>query len=58
MCAIRYSSITMPLTAITTFLKTEFVFAAFGVLRWPESVTVTTGLKLDRQGGCGHVNTG
>ena len=33
----------MPLTAITTFLKTELVFAAFGVLRWPESVTVTTG---------------
>ena len=24
----------MPLTAMTTFLKTELVFAAFGVLRW------------------------
>jgi hypothetical protein len=48
----------MPLTAITTFLKTEFVFAAFGVLRWPECVTVTTRVKLDLQGGCGHVNAG
>ena len=33
MCAIRNSSMMMPLTAITTFLKTELVFAAFGVLR-------------------------
>ena len=49
---------TMPLTAITTFLKTELVFAAFGVLRWPESVTVTTGAKARSCGGCGHVNTG
>ena len=58
MCAIRNSSITMPLTAITTFLKTEFVFAAFGVLRWPESVTVTTGIKLGPCRLCGQVNTG
>ena len=33
MCAIRNSSMTMPLAAMTAFLKTEFVFAAFGVLR-------------------------
>ena len=33
----------MPLTAITIFLKTELVFAAFGDLRRSESVTVTTG---------------
>ena len=32
----------IPLTAITTFLKTELVFAALGVRRWPEEVTVTT----------------
>jgi hypothetical protein len=32
----------IPLTAITTFLKTELVFAAFGVRRWPACVTVTT----------------
>ncbi len=37
----------MPLTAITIFLKTELVFGTFGVLRWPECVTVTTGTKLD-----------
>jgi hypothetical protein len=47
----------MPLTAITNFLKTELVFATFGVLRWPDSVTVTTGSKLDRAGRGGHVNT-
>ena len=34
MCAMRNSSMMMPLTAITIFLKTEFVFATFGVLRW------------------------
>jgi hypothetical protein len=34
MCAIRNSSMMMPLTAITTFLKTELVFATRGVLRW------------------------
>ena len=48
----------MPLTAMTTFLKTEFVFATFGVLRWPESVTVTTRTKLGPGGVCGQVNTG
>jgi hypothetical protein len=57
MWAIRYSSIKMPLIAITNFLKTEFVFATFGVLRWSECVTVTTGLKLDRGGRGGHANT-
>jgi hypothetical protein len=57
MCAIRNSSMRMPLTAITNFLKTELVFATFGVLRWPDSVTVTTGSKLDRAGRGGHVNT-
>ena len=39
----------MPLTAMTTFLKTELVFAAFGVLRWPESVTVTTSVQARSQ---------
>ena len=47
----------MPLTAMTTFLKTELVFAAFGVLRWPESVTVTTPSKLGPLPGCGQINT-
>jgi hypothetical protein len=32
------------------------VFAAFGVLRWPECVTVTTALKLDPAEGCGYAN--
>jgi len=48
----------MPLTAMTTFLKTELVFATFGVLRRVESVTVTTGSKLDPRALCGEVNTG
>ena len=48
----------MPLTAMTTFLKTELVFAAFGVLRWAESVTVTTRSKLGPPACCGQVNTG
>jgi hypothetical protein len=46
----------MPLTAITIFLKTELVFAALGVRREAESVTVTTVLTLDLAGGCGHVD--
>ena len=46
MCAIRNSTMMMPLTAMTTFLKTELVFATFGVLRWTESVTVTTRATL------------
>jgi len=32
----------IPLTAMTAFFATEFVFATFGVRRWPEEVTVTT----------------
>ena len=48
----------MPLTAITIFLKTELVFATFGVLRWPEVVTVTTGNTLGPACVCGQVNTG
>ena len=36
----------IPLTAITAFFATELVFATFGVLRWPEFVTVTTASKL------------
>jgi hypothetical protein len=32
----------MPLTAMIAFFATEFVFATFGVRRWPEEVTVTT----------------
>jgi hypothetical protein len=32
----------IPLTAITTFLKIELVFAARGVRRWPGRVTVVT----------------
>jgi hypothetical protein len=38
-------------------LKTELVFAAFGVLRWTESVTVTTLSKLGPLPGCGQINT-
>jgi hypothetical protein len=47
----------MPLTAITIFFATELVFAAFGVRRWPEEVTVTTDATLDPPGVCGHVTT-
>ena len=32
----------IPVTAITTFLKTELVFATLGVRRWPGRVTVVT----------------
>jgi hypothetical protein len=46
----------MPLTAITAFLKTELVFAALGVLRWPDCVTVTTGPTLGRCRRDGQVN--
>jgi hypothetical protein len=38
-------------------LKTEFVFAAFGVLRWTESVTVTTRATLGPPACCGQINT-
>jgi hypothetical protein len=42
MCAIRYSTRTMPLTAITAFLKTdELARPVFGALRWA-GVTVAT----------------
>ena len=48
----------IPVTAITTFLKTELVFAALGALRWPDCVvTVTTGTKVGPWPGCGQVNT-
>jgi len=47
----------MPLTAITIFFATELVFATFGVRRWPEEVTVTTGLTLGPLRALGHVNT-
>jgi hypothetical protein len=47
----------MPLTAITTFLKTELVFATFGVRR-PACVTVTTGNTLGPGCVCGQVSTG
>jgi hypothetical protein len=46
----------MPLTAITIFLKTELVFATFGVLR-SECVTVTTRNKLGASHVYGQVNT-
>jgi hypothetical protein len=55
MWAIRYSTRMMPLTAITTFLKTELVFAAFCDLR-PACVTVTTSTKLGPNRVLGHVN--
>ena len=35
----------MPLTAITIFLKTELVFATFGVLRWTRSVPSPQGTR-------------
>jgi hypothetical protein len=58
MCAIRYSTKMMPLTAMTTFLKTELVFAALGALRWPDCVvTVTTSTKVGPWPLCGQVNT-
>ena len=48
----------IPLTAITTFLKTELVFAALGVRRWPGRVTVvTTASKLGLGSLDSHVNT-
>jgi hypothetical protein len=56
MWAIRYSSMVMPLSAITIFLTTELVFATFGVRR-PACVTVTTGNTLGPGTGCGQVNT-
>src|SRR3712207_4697914 len=58
MCAIRYSTMMMPLTAITTFLKTELVFAALGALRRPDCVTVTTEPKVGLSAVCDQVNTG
>jgi len=36
----------MPLTAMITFLATELVLAALGVLRCPGCVTVTTRAKV------------
>jgi hypothetical protein len=43
MWTIRYSTRTMPLTAITAFLKTdELARPVFGALRWAGRVTVAT----------------
>jgi hypothetical protein len=46
----------MPLIAMTAFLKTELVFAALGVLRRVESVTVTTAPNVGRSRAGHHVN--
>jgi len=47
----------MPLTAMIAFLKTEFVFAALGALRWPGCVTVTTAPKVGLYQVCDQTNT-
>ena len=58
MCAIRNSSSRMPLTAMTTFLKTQLVFTTSGFPAAPESVTVATRSTLGPGEVCGQVNTG